>query len=195
MWLASHCYWPALIWGGAGRARGVWRTGWESQRRTGVHVSIRPQFVTSEASHSARKAVGFTPHFYTPLQGTPCKPNLPTCKAVGLCMMARLPKLEQAANHKSILKRPEGPEAATSSLAGRLPSGVSPQEDRAPAWVHLSPAGHQTPRAVHQELTLFLPSVWVATSPGNHPPSPKDTGKEKSFCSPNVHVHTPREGF
>lgn len=35
--------------------------------------------------------------------------------------MARLPKLEQAANHNGTLKRPEGPEAATGSLGRRLP--------------------------------------------------------------------------
>lgn len=48
-------------------------------------------------------------------------------------MMARLLKLEQAANHKCILKRPEGPEAAPNMLRRRRPSGISPQEDGAPS--------------------------------------------------------------
>lgn len=73
--------------------------------------------------------------------------------------MARLPKLEQAANHNGILKRPEGPEAATGSLGRRLPWWGLPTGERAPDWVRPGRAGHQTPGAAHQELVPLLPSI------------------------------------
>lgn len=112
-------------------------------------------------------------------------------------MTARLPTLEQAANHNCIEKRPEGPEAASSILGWKLPIGVSPQEDRTP------PGSIQVQQATrHQELVLLSPSVCIATSPGRTPPldfsscppSPKCAGKEKASLSPSVRVCNPREG-
>lgn len=76
----------------------------------GVHTSIRPQLTTSEVNNSTRKAVGFHANL-----------TFPPASSQTLFMMARLPNLEQATNHKGILKRPGGSEAATSSPGGKVP--------------------------------------------------------------------------
>lgn len=106
---------------------------------------------------------------------------------------ARLPKLDQAANHNNLLKRPEGPEAATSSLGGGCPGRLHRRTGPSLGpWRHSRPPDTQSRPPGAYSLS---PSVWVATSPGNRPPSPKATEKEKSFLSSNVHVYSPREGF
>ena len=83
-------------------------------------------------------------------------------------MMARQPKLEQAANHYGILKRPE--EAASTESPGRNsgPCLGSSRSDKPPDSRKFVPPGACSP----------LPSVWAAISPGktwpldlrDHPP-------------------------
>lgn len=97
--------------------------------------------------------------------------------------MARLPKLEQTADHNGILKRLEGPEVAASSLGRRLPWWGLPTGEQGP---RLGPSRQGRPPdtwgcplGACSAITLFLGGHLSRESPSQS----KVPGKEFDWPS------------